>query len=180
MNKFEQNLLAKYKYRPDTITLYAPANYKVGDIVDCSEFGEGELKIKKIGYCATPMYTALVFEWKMKMDLVINIQDWKTLKRELVPIEALNGIVYRKKFIHSTIYGKAEIVNVQESAFYDNQIIRTAHWYDTFDCYDDYVGMKRGGVYDIPETQKTWGRLNELSDRQWKFLPYRDYKGDKK
>lgn len=179
MNKFEQNLLAKYKNRPDTVKLYAPANYEVGDIVDCSEFGEGELKIKKIGYSATPMYAALVFEWKKNMDLVIHIQDWKTLTCELVPIEALNGIVYRKEFIHSTIYGKAEIVYVQESAFYDNQIVSTAHWYDTFEVGTEKI-YKRNGVYDLPDESKLWQQLNSISKRLWKFLPFQDYKGDKK
>ena len=70
-------------------------------------------------------------------------------------------------------------VYVQESAFYDNQIISTARWYDTFEVGTEKI-CKRNGVYDLPDESKLWQQLNSISKRQWKFLPYRDYKGDKK
>lgn len=166
MNKFEQNLLAKYKNRPDTITLYAPANYEVGGEIEGRE-------IIGLGYSNLEDNVYIRLKGNKKTgDIMLYFRGFQSLDPSLKTVEAVNGIKYLKRKEDGTVY-------VQESAFYDNQIVSTARWYDTFEVGTEKI-YKRNGVYDLPDESKKWQQLNSISKRLWKFLPYRDYKGDKK
>jgi hypothetical protein len=157
MNILEQKLLAQYKNRPNTVKLFAPANYQVGGEIEGREiigFGysnlEGNVYIRLKG-------------GKKYGNIMLYFRGFASLDHSLKTVEAVNGIKYFKR--------KDGIVYVQESAFYDNQIVSTAHWYDTFSVGTNKL-YQENGVYDLGDESIQWQKLNSINKRLWKFLPF--------